>query len=398
MIPSYFRYLLSQKRDAEVANTSTHGRFRMPESLRKIHFSDSPSWPHLTPKRDSALHSYLSAYELIQAGKRLDLATSYLQRAARLWKERGRREEASWAFLLHRELHDTPEHLRPEVLALVPLFFKRIRPDNLTLTKNISYSDLPRGSKYSLDIYSPRGARNFPVVIFYHGGGLTCGDKDQMWGSADVYANLGRYLASFGIGVVMTNYPLIPDVNYTQQVAAASQSLKWVGENIERWGGDPDRLFIAGYSAGGHLALRVALETQILIRGIVLISGSRLNLSTDSEAYRLSPFYYLASSAERFAGNTSKDQWQVEASPSLLVQSSPLVPPTLLLYGKREDPILQWQSEDLNRAIISAGGSSQLMRVSGTPISPHAAMMLTLSGQDKSTGPAMVKFIKSQIN
>lgn len=132
--------------------------------------------------------------------------------------------------------------------------------------------------KHKLDVYTPKGQKDFPVLMFVHGGAWKSGNKG-------LYAALGKTFASHGIGTVIINYRLskkdgpIKHPDHIKDVAAA---FAWVHENIGKYGGRKDRIFISGHSAGGHLVSLLATDEQYLkehkltkdnIHGVMALSG-----------------------------------------------------------------------------------------------------------------------------
>jgi arylformamidase len=97
-----------------------------------------------------------------------------------------------------------------------------------------------------LDIYAPEGADGAPVLIDIHGGGWTQGTKDTR--SLPAPAIVGR-----GVIWVPIDYGLAPDYTMSGIVDHVRQAVAWVHGNIAAYGGDADRLFVSGNSAGGHL-------------------------------------------------------------------------------------------------------------------------------------------------
>ena len=107
--------------------------------------------------------------------------------------------------------------------------------------------DCVRGAGYEgkdlLDIYMPKGADRVPVIVFFHGGGLRAGDK----GIGQVVAE--RFVPR-GIGVVSASYRLSPSVMHPAHVQDAASATAWVLENIDRYGGNPENVYVSGHSAG----------------------------------------------------------------------------------------------------------------------------------------------------
>jgi acetyl esterase/lipase len=136
----------------------------------------------------------------------------------------------------------------------------------------IPYADAPR---HRLDVYAPeqRGAPA-PVVFFIYGGGWSRGDRGD-------YQFVGRALASRGYIAVIADYRLVPEVRYPGFLEDSANALRWVQDNIAAYGGDPNRVFLAGHSAGAYNAVMLALDPSFLreygvtmpIRAVAALSG-----------------------------------------------------------------------------------------------------------------------------
>jgi acetyl esterase/lipase len=132
--------------------------------------------------------------------------------------------------------------------------------------------------KHKLDLYLPRGHKDFPVLFFVHGGAWRSGDKNTF----GLYRALGKLYARHGIGTVVTNYRLSPKVTHPEHIKDVARAFAWTHKNIARHGGRPDQLFVCGHSAGGHLVALLAADANYLqaegvkadvIRGVLPISG-----------------------------------------------------------------------------------------------------------------------------
>ncbi|MHA6688865.1 alpha/beta hydrolase [Devosia sp. A449] len=136
----------------------------------------------------------------------------------------------------------------------------------------IAYAD---GSRHKLDVYAPeaRGAPA-PVVFFIYGGGWNRGERSD-------YQFVGRALAARGFVTVIADYRLVPEVKYPEFLEDSANALRWVQDNIANYGGDTNRLFLAGHSAGAYNATMLALDPSFLreygvtmpILGVAALSG-----------------------------------------------------------------------------------------------------------------------------
>lgn len=121
-------------------------------------------------------------------------------------------------------------------------------------------SALPFGSHgQKLDVWVPEGEASSPrpVLIFFHGGGWVKGDRAA-------YAFAGRALASRGFVVVIPDYRKVPQVRFPAFLEDGAEAVRWTGDHIARFGGDPTRIALAGHSAGAHTAVMLALDPQWL--------------------------------------------------------------------------------------------------------------------------------------
>lgn len=148
---------------------------------------------------------------------------------------------------------------------------------NVEVLPGVSYTEgAPADAeKHKLDLYLPRDKKNFPVLVFFHGGSWRTGDRSS-------YPALGGRLARAGIGVVIPSYRLMPQNPHPAQIEDAAAAFAWVAQNISSYGGDRSRIYLSGHSAGAHLAALLALDDKYLkkfdldrttIRGVIAMSG-----------------------------------------------------------------------------------------------------------------------------
>jgi acetyl esterase/lipase len=145
----------------------------------------------------------------------------------------------------------------------------------------IAYAD---GARTKLDVYAPeeRGAPA-PVVFFIYGGGWSRGERGE-------YEFVGRALASRGFVTVIADYRLYPEVRYPDFLEDGARALRWVQDNIANYGGDPNRLFLAGHSAGAYNAVMQALDPAF--RAEYGVTMPILAVAALSGPYDFYPFEY----------------------------------------------------------------------------------------------------------
>ena len=206
-----------------------------------------------------------------------------------------------------------------------------------------------------LNIFTPR-KKSAPkeVLLFIHGGSWNSGNKN-------LYSFFGNRMAAKGIVTVTINYSHSPKANYAQMAHEAALSVKWIKENIKNYGGDPDKIFVSGHSAGGHLAALIAVDNRYFdslkienpIKGVVLIDGAGLDMYT-----------YLKE-------NTSKrDQTYFETftkNPKLWKEASALyqvkkgIPPFLQFLGEKTYPSILSSNKDFHKALLTIDPETKLI-------------------------------------
>lgn len=125
------------------------------------------------------------------------------------------------------------------------------------LQENIPYaidnSDIYARERCTLDIYYPQNVQDFATVIWFHGGGLTEGEK-----------YIPQELKNKEIAVVAVNYRLSPNVKCPVYIQDAAAAVAWTFGHIDQFGGNTRKIYVSGHSAGGYLALMLALDKSYL--------------------------------------------------------------------------------------------------------------------------------------
>ena len=209
-------------------------------------------------------------------------------------------------------------------------------------------ADLAYGpeSRQQLDVYVPDAPAAEPrtVIVFIHGGSWETGSKDA-------YRFVGSSLAEQGFIAVLPSYRLSPAVRFPVFVEDAAQAVAWTLRNIDRYGGNPQRVFVMGHSAGAHIALLLTLDRHYLaatgvsaddLRGVIGLSGP-YDFKIDSDLLR-SVF------------GAAPDPRQTQ--PVRFVRGD--APPLLLIHGTADTICWDEHSIRLTERIRAAGGSAEL--------------------------------------
>ncbi len=187
-------------------------------------------------------------------------------------------------------------------------------------------ADIPYGdhARQRLDVYTPKGAaaagKTRPIIVFWYGGSFERGRKSQ-------YRFVGAALAEAGYVAVLPDYRLYPEVKFPDFIDDGARAVAWAHSHAAQIGGDASRIYLAGHSAGAHIAAMLAYDSGRLarvgvdaavIRGFIGLSGPyALDPNTDSLRTIFSEPYGF-------------DDWQ----PAKRVRAG--APPALLIHGEAD--------------------------------------------------------------
>jgi acetyl esterase/lipase len=269
-----------------------------------------------------------------------------------------------------------PIYLKPPSLADMRLPSMEISPEVET-RKNISYREGPEedAAKHRLDVYVPRGKTNAPVFFFIHGGAWKTGDRSY-------YPPLGNRYARAGYVTVIPSYRLAPKHPHPAQIEDVAAAFAWTVRHVAENGGDTNRIYVAGHSAGGHLAALLALDKLYLaafelspnnIRGVLALSG----------VYDLS----VGDFQESVFGKSSEGRR--EASPQFYIK--PGAPPFLVEFCEWDYFTLPGQARAFHHALREAGVKAELVYIPGQS---HISEMLSVASDNDPIVTAALKFMK----
>lgn len=208
----------------------------------------------------------------------------------------------------------------------------------------------------SVDVYAPQGHRangpdKLPAIVFFHGGGWRNGGREQ-------YGFVGRAFAAEGFITVVAGYRLGADGRFPIFMQDAAAAIAWTHANAARYGGDPERIVLAGHSAGAHIALMSGLDTQWLegaglgdmvrpggaIRGVISLAGPADFLPFEPGGAAEAAFHHLA----------NKELSQ----PIHFARAD--APPLWLGHGDADTLVRLRNSQHLLTAVTDAGGQAEL--------------------------------------
>jgi uncharacterized repeat protein (TIGR01451 family) len=238
-------------------------------------------------------------------------------------------------------------------------------------------------TKHQLDIYHPRGLTNNRVVLFIHGGAWKQGDKDM-------YLELGNTLAGYyGLTTVIANYELSDTNNsavHPDHIDDVANAFAWTYTNIWRYGGDSNRLFVFGQSAGAHLVSLLVTDCHYLedrqvpcdaIKGVIAMSGAYdLNdfVQTANNPLGMAPLdiaMYQVLCLNTFGSLVETNL--AAASPATHVRAG--LPPFHLIHAWEDMPGFIQECLDFRDLLAATSNSVTLLRLDETNIPPAVAAL-----------------------
>ncbi len=235
-----------------------------------------------------------------------------------------------------------------------------------------------------LDVYYPQDTSTKKnVLIFIHGGSWGSGTKNT-------YRYFGKNLAKKGIVAVMINYRLAPEVQYQAMAMDCAKAVSWVYKNIENFGGDPQRITLAGHSAGAHLSAMITLKDYFEklkinspVQQLILIDPFGLDLVNYFDSY---DNRYSRSLYKVFTANP--EQWKI-ASP--IYDISPKVKiPFLILTGSNTYRIIRTQSHEFYERLQQENVSAEYHELKRKK---HIGMITQFFRPHHKNFPLLVNFI-----
>lgn len=260
------------------------------------------------------------------------------------------------------------------------------------VTSDIAYA-YPAHERQVLDIYAPEDAENLPVVFWIHGGGWQTGDKTSVQLKPRVFTE-HRFV------FVSTNYRLLPDVEMDVLIRDVAKSLGWVHKHIGEHGGDPQRIFVMGHSAGAQLAALLCIDGRYLnaegvprdvLKGCVPVDGDTYDLPAIIATAELRQTVHglpLPKFGHRVKFGNDPEK-HIDFSAVTHVVKGKEIPPFLILYV-RGHPDVTAQARRLGAVLEKADVP---VRVFGASDTTHVQLNANLGQPDDPATEALFEFL-----
>lgn len=210
-----------------------------------------------------------------------------------------------------------------------------------------------------LDVYTPETTsdKSRPVMFWIHGGGWHQGDKSDV-------ALKPRVLTERGFVFVSINYRLLPDVEMDVLIRDVAKAFGWVHRNISKYGGDPQRIFVGGHSAGAQLAALICIDDRYLkeegvafdvLQGCIPVDGDtydipKIIMTAEFRQTLYGGKMYTFGHRQKFGNDPEK---HVDFSAVTHVARNKGIPPFLILYFPG-NPDTRAQAGALEAALLDA--------------------------------------------
>lgn len=259
-----------------------------------------------------------------------------------------------------------------------PAFF------SVATLSDVVYRDLcdgedPKLDKNKLDLYLPKGKKDFPVLFFVHGGAWRQGDKNFL----GMYSTLGQFWARQGVGTVVVNYRLSPAHKHPAHIQDVAKAFAWTYKNIAQHGGRPDQIIVCGHSAGGHLVSLLATDERYL-------KAEGLTHKAIRAAIPISGVYRLVAEHSLFTLVFGQDRALVDAASPLTHVGSCAHPPFLVIYADKDFPTCDTVSEEFCKTLKEKSCSAESLCVKDRN---HISVLVYGTRANDPVAQAMAKFI-----
>lgn len=250
------------------------------------------------------------------------------------------------------------------------------------LHPDITYGDSPR---QKLDIYQPvqhtkNNQEKSPVVLFYYGGSWDSGDKSDYKFAAEAFT-------SNGFVTVIPDYRVYPEVIFPGFMADPATVAKWVKDHIQDFGGDPNRVFLAGHSAGAHIAVMLSLNDEYLAKENLKPTDFRGTIGLAG------PYDFLPVKTDRLKEIFGPEDQRWKSQPIEFVTGKNQ--PMLLLVGLKDSTVWPRNTFNLAAKIKSKGNSVEVVQfASYGHVDMAAKLAKPLRGNGELLKP-MVDFINT---
>lgn len=288
------------------------------------------------------------------------------------------------------EIRRLGRNFNPEILkatyALYAPLQQRAPKGGVEIHKDQAYGD---DERHRLDMFVPakKPASPSPIVVYFHGGGYVAGERSPLPGL--IYDNVPTFFARNGIIGANATYRLAPQHKWPAGAADVGMAVEWLRKNAARFGGDPERVFAMGQSAGATHVSTWTFMDQVhgahgpRIAGAILLSGvyapRHPEFSPERPAENSIAYY-----------GTDETRW-ISMSPIFNVK--PGHPPVLIAVAEYDPYPLAWSSAALAAVLVKCDRKMPWFIFNRNH--NHVSPAMQINSAVNSLGPELLEFVRS---
>lgn len=243
--------------------------------------------------------------------------------------------------------------------------------------RSLAYGE---GNFRTLDLFAPMHTQGEPIVVFVHGGAWQGGGRGE-------YDKICLELQKLGIAAATVDYRLSPSVTHPAHAQDAADALAWLYSHAQKFQFNPEKIFLVGHSAGGHIAATIATDPKLTekshVTGFVGLEGI-YDIPNLAKRWPTYPNWFL-----NRAFGTDQTKWAA-ASPtrSKVVGKTPW----LLVHSKGDELVDMGQMDGFAAHLEKAGVSVKVLRPAKKT---HDGVVESLSQPNDDVAAAIIEFVKS---
>lgn len=288
------------------------------------------------------------------------------------------------------EIRRLGQNFNPDILKATYALFeplqRRAPKDGVEIHKDLAYGP---DERQKLDVFVPakKAGKPMPIVVYFHGGGYVAGERSPLPGL--IYDNVPTFFARHGVIGVNATYRLAPQHKWPSGAADVGKVVDWLRENAARYGGDPNRIFVMGQSAGATHVATWTFVPQVhgaqgpRIAGAILLSGVYAPQHPE-----FSPDKPAPNSIAYYGEDTSK---YAEMSP--LHHVKPGHPPVFIAVAEYDPYPLAWPTAALIAALVKC--DKKMPWFVRNRDHNHVSPAMQINSEIDGLGPELLEFVQS---
>lgn len=298
-----------------------------------------------------------------------------------------------------KRVHNMPEEIAAELKGIGKVFnedvakrtkeiympiLSAIDQSGIAVTSDVSYGSDERNL---LDVHvAESSVSGAPTVIFFHGGGYVRGHKNVE--GELLYGNVANFFVRNGMIGINATYRLAPEASWPDGASDVGAALAWARENIASYGGDPEKIFLLGQSAGAaHVATYVLRKEMHLgdqgpgCAAAILMSGVYGNDHTNAAPNQIA---YFGEPSEKYADMAVLGNVDYGGTP-------------LMMSNAEFDPI-GWEKFGIQLLVEISEKFDWIPRYKQMNGHNHVSQVYSIGSGDNGVGPDMIDFIDNILN